>query len=715
MISFRSPKGNSYQLHQKSGLIGADEVLRRHSENSKVDLRGSTRFKQLMRKNKDGPWVLGYSTNHNGSVCLLRGDQIAVAIQEERLVRQKRASLAGPDCSAIRYCLDTAGIRPADIDSVVMASVNDNAIQGVADLRMEGFDGSWSVIPHYLSHAYAAFATCGFEDAVVLVVDGGGEFTSSLKDKFPSELVHAKYAIYPEALDNSRVEKPLEIVGIYECAGTEVNLLEKHIGFFGDVDQANRLFYGSFGGMFSAVAQLLFGNLLEAGKVMGLAPYGKPSIPVEELLSVTSDGVFEFLTGVDERFSQHEEKWPAHEEEYCNLACSIQAALEYGLAFVWDRCAELSKRKFFAYSGGVALNSVANEKLIRQRRFREHYIMPAAEDSGTAIGAAYFGLWQLTRRNSATRLHHDSLGRMYADREIEQAFHDVPFVREVDAHDIVDFAVDALCDNKIIGWFDGKSELGPRALGQRSILCDPRRANAKEILNSRVKHREAFRPFAPVILEQEVAGWFQAVPAEPTSPFMLRVFDFKEEARSKVPAVTHVDGTGRVQTVSKAANGRYYEVVERFFRKTGVPILLNTSFNVMGEPIVESPYDALWCLLFSGLDYVCFKNAVVELAEGYSDVLEITFELTMNRDSMARLPSGQYLVQNSCSWGPRVAQLSSDASELIAVLDGPTPGRVLVDRLGGIERSSQKSHWTKLRFTRAVAALHRAGILDVQR
>jgi len=171
--------------------------------------------------------------------------------------------------------------------------------------------------------------------------------------------------------------------------------------------------------------------------------------------------------------------------------------------------------------------------------------------------------------------------------------------------------VELLCDGKIIGWFDGRSELGPRALGQRSILCDPRRPDGKEILNRRVKMREPFRPFAPAVLLEEAGNWFELDGAAPDSPFMLRVCEVKREKRNEVPAVVHVDGTGRLQTLTRETNGRFYELVQSFHERTGVPILLNTSFNRMGEPIVETPRDAIECLLNTGLDGCVFDDRIV--------------------------------------------------------------------------------------------------------
>ncbi len=659
----------------------------------------------MNRRQGDRPWVLGYSTGHNSAMCLLHGDEIVVAIQEERLIREKRAGFVGPNFNSLRYCLDTAGITLGDVDAVVGASCNDYAIG--PQHPFEGFAGETSVIPHYLAHAYAAFATSGFTDAVILVVDGGGEFVSSLQERFPEELADAKFARYPRSDDDSIFEQPCEIVGIYRGSGARVELLEKHIGRFLIPHQAMP-YFGSLGGMYSAVAELLFGDSLEAGKVMGLAPYGRHSVPVDDFLSISEDGVLEFSGAVSRRYADLTQPWPANEVQCRDLACSVQHALEYALDYFWKRCAQLGQSANCAYAGGVALNSVANEKLIGKRRFRDHYIMPAAEDNGTALGAAYYGLWNLTRRNSGQRLQRDRLGRVYGADEVRRAVRENPFVREVEVADVPAFAVDALIDQKIIGWFDGGSEFGPRALGQRSILCDPRRTDGKDILNRRVKHREPFRPFAPVILEEEAGNWFEVTGSGPESPFMLRVLTFRDEVRHRVPSVVHVDGTGRPQTVHRELDRRLYDLIASFFDRTGVPLLLNTSFNVMGEPIVETPQDALWCLLFSGLDYVCFTDLVVERNDHAAHPLDLPFRVEVEPEGLLRLPDGKVLLMNHCLWGPRCLLLQPDALTVMDSVERTTSGRPLLDRLADAEQG-----WTEARLTRALAALHRAGILKI--
>jgi carbamoyltransferase len=387
----------------------------------------------------------------------------------------------------------------------------------------------------------------------------------------------------------------------------------------------------------------VFGSGLDgAGKLMGLAPYGAPVIPVEEFYAVADgDDRIEYLDTLPERYL-HDDRWPLRREEYQDLAASTQRALETAVCMLAARLRQSSGATRLCYAGGVALNSVANERLVRTSGFDEVFIMPAAEDSGTAIGAAYHGLWQLTRRNTVRHLPHDAVGRPYAAEDVRDAIERCPAVHVVAAGDpndpsnLLDPIVDRLCDGQILGWFHGRSELGPRALGQRSIICDPRRPDMKRVLNATVKFREEFRPFAPVILLDQLERYFNSGNGhEPApvveSPFMLRVLEFRPEVRDRVPAVVHVDGTGRVQTVTREANGRFYDLVRRFYERTGSPVLLNTSFNVAGEPIVETPDDALGCLLSTGLDACVLEDWLVARRPTFTSFLDLTLRLTAER------------------------------------------------------------------------------------
>lgn len=550
------------------------------------------------------PWILGISASHNGSACLLKGDEIVVAIQEERLSRFKRHRIHGAGPSrAVAYCLNYAGIDPSELSLVVLC-IQGRAKDEIHDITSDPFlkvvaHGTPTItIPHHYGHALSVFATSGFSESAILIVDGAG---SPVDDFTPEEL----------KLLNESSTDAWETISLYYASGTRVVPLEKHVverGAWLVMHDGEMPSFGSLGGMFSAVAEQIFDEPTEAGKVMGLAPYGEAVFPSNDFFDVVN-GRFHFHDTVPLRF-RHNERWPARRSECEALASSVQAALEAALLYLVQHLRELCSSDNLCYAGGVALNSVANERIIRESRYRNVYIMPAAEDSGTAIGAAYHGLWLLTRHNSQRRILHDAPGRTYSPADVS-AMLKTPNVEVVYSTDVLSDAVQLLCDGKIIGWFDGGSELGPRALGQRSILCDPRSPDAKETLNRRVKMREAFRPFAPAVLLEEAANWFHFGDTSPESPFMLRVCEVKRERRNEVPAIVHVDGTGRVQTLTRENNGRFYELVKQFYDKTNVPMLLNTSFNRMGQPIIETPADAIQCLLDTGLDCCVFEDRIV--------------------------------------------------------------------------------------------------------
>lgn len=553
-----------------------------------------------------GQWILGISASHNGSACLLKGDRIVVAIQEERLSRCKRHRIHGAKASrAVAYCLNYAGIQPSDLSLVVLC-IQGRKQDELHNLSLEPFLNVVAnkiptlIIPHHYGHALSVFATSGFADSAVLIVDGTG---SPVSDFIAEEL---------NVMNGNKAPDSWETISLYHASGTTVVPLEKHVierGAWFVPREGGMPSFGSLGGMFSAAAQQIFGEPAEAGKVMGLAPYGQSEFPASEFFEI-ENGRFHFKDTASTRFRYHE-RWPNHASEYNALAGSVQAALEVAILYLVQHIRELCGSDNLCYAGGVALNSVANERIIRESGFKNVYIMPAAEDSGTSIGAAYYGLWQLTQHNSQRAILHDAPGRSYSAAHVSAVLDSREDVRVVYSNDVIADAVELLCDGKIIGWFDGGSELGPRALGQRSILCDPRRPDGKETLNRRVKMREPFRPFAPAVLLEEAPKWFEFGETSPESPFMLRVVEVNPQRKDEVPAIVHVDGTGRVQTLTHANNGRFYDLVKRFHEKTGVPILLNTSFNRMGQPIIETPGNAIECLLSTGLDCCVFEDRIV--------------------------------------------------------------------------------------------------------
>jgi carbamoyltransferase len=635
-------------------------------------------------------WVLGLGASHNGAACLLRDGKIFVAIQEERLSGIKRAPIwASLPSLALNYCLEAARITPQDLDAVCCCIVSHrtlahpyNDLSTNPRLRITESGIPARIITHHLGHAISAFGTSGFPDAAVLVVDGTG---SLLEDLDVEERATVSDAIVGRS----------ETVSMYEAEGTKVKPLFKYAGGWiglldsGSSTQAGGMrSFNSLGDMYSSVADQIFGSTMDAGKVMGLAPYGNPTIPVEEFL-VIEEGHLRFTSLVTRRFP-HNQRYPNQLMEYYNLASSVQRALEYAMMHLVRQLRAISKSDNLAMAGGVALNGIVNERIFRESGFKNVYIIPAAEDSGTAIGAALFADWQLNARNGYIHLTRDSLGRSYTSAAVRHAVDSTPFLIMQTPKNSVEAAVDLLCDGKMIGWFSGGCELGPRALGQRSILCDARRSDAKDILNLQVKYREDFRPFAPVVLASEAPEWFDLDGVERESPFMLRVVPVRADKRSLIPAVVHIDGTGRMQTVREELNGTYYAVVKRFFERTGVPILLNTSLNTRGEPVVETPEDGLWCLLMSGLDACVFDDLVVTKEESYPHPLEFVPTLvgkTVRIEPNPRVPS-DLLVSWQTKWGEALYAVPSPLLSRYMVLidalkeiDGTSSGWTILDRM----------------------------------
>lgn len=649
-------------------------------------------------------WILGISmSDHNGSACLLHGDKIVVAIQEERLTRKKRDCLRMPRPLSVDYCLQYAGLSDEDLDLVVGCGVTSPDLI-ISSLKQMFPLLKIKVIPHHLGHAVGAFATSGFSDAAILIVDGAGTREADLP---PQELINVKEAHSPVKLENR------EIISLYTASGTEVKCLEKHLGSW-----SRGLNFGSIGDLYETVATVIFGQN-ESGKVMGLAPYG--------LVNQQTEDFFEII---DEKFVfkpyifPSKDRWPNNQEMYQNLAASVQYATEKALFYLVNQLKNKTTSKNLVFSGGVALNSVANEKILQQNIFQNIYFMPAAEDSGNCIGAAYYGLWELTATNTQIRLTHDDKGKHYSTEEIDQAVLKTPRVDSFyysNPKDIISKTVDLLEEQKIIGWFQGGSELGPRSLGQRSIICDPRSAIAKDYVNLQVKHREAFRPFAPSVLLEEVLNWFELDNMKQDSPFMLRVAKFREDKSQYVPAVVHCDGTGRLQTLTNDRNGIFYEIVLEFFRRTGVPILLNTSFNVMNEPIVETPEDALWCLLYTGLDCCIFHDRIVYKSAKYTSVLDLypyMSSLSRNSTSLINNEFREKYFNNSSvyfsvknRWGNFSSEIDHRFLPILKFVNGKNSCRFILNQLCSMKLDGFED-MNESRFINILGLLHRKFIVN---
>jgi len=571
---------------------------------------------------KKNSYILGVSAyDHDVSACLLRNGEIAYGIAKERITRFKHDS--GFYKEAIDYCLAAEGITLGDVDLIVRNCY----ILPVEDMEKRllfqhspSFLGEDErarsmkhplflsqaekvvTVSHHLAHAYSAFAACPFDDGAVMVVDGVGSYSRDVTESYPAS--------------DKTVELARESESYYRFKGSEIEALKKVWmepvpGYFTD-DFFNM---PGLGALYSRVSTYIFDDWNKCGEVMGLAPYGR-SGEMKPIMKL-KDGklhVPEFGPEFDQPYIKGNEDWEERPSlhHWQDMAWQIQDDTERVLIERARWLREETGAKNLVLAGGVALNCVANGRIEREAGFDNVWIQPAAGDDGIAIGCAYYGHLALQKQKRSYVIKDAFLGIEYKDEDIEDV--PAPFVtnREIvktHSKDICKDTAKLLSEGQVFGWFQGRSEFGPRALGNRSLLADPRTPEMKDILNKRVKHRQAFRPFAPIVLAERAGEVFED---GRQSPFMLIAKGVRSEWQDKIPAVVHVDGSARVQTVTEDVNPRLYRLLREFDALTGVPVLLNTSFNIRGEPIVETPVDALNCFLTTGIDYLAFHDTLIE-------------------------------------------------------------------------------------------------------
>jgi len=609
--------------------------------------------------------ILGVSAfYHDSAAALVEDGRIVAAAQEERFSRKKHDSRYPR--RAIEYCLAEAGVRLGDVDYVafydkpflkferLLETYLEFAPRGFRSFRMalplwlkeklfqkRLLTGELAVLApefdwekrllfaeHHQSHAASAFFPSPFEEAVVLTMDGVGEWaTTSLAFGAGRQLETVREIHFPHSL------------GLLYSAFTYYTGFKVNSGEY---------------------------------KVMGLAPYGRPryvSLILERLLDLKSDGTFRLnqeyfdyctgLTMTNERFHALFGGPPRQPDElltqrHMDLAASIQAVLDEVVLRLTSSVAVETGARNLCLAGGVALNCVTNGKVLRDGRFSSIWIQPAAGDAGGALGAALaaYHLYLGRPRQVVPCLDAMSgsfLGPSFSQVEVEHRLAGAGAVFDVvDDPTLLERTVDALVDGKAVGWFQGRMEFGPRALGARSILADPRSETMQKSLNVRVKYRESFRPFAPSVLREDVADWFEL---EGDSPYMLLVADVAKHrrremtaeerarfgiellnvARSEIPAVTHVDYSARIQTVHRETHSRYHALLSAFKARTGCPVLVNTSFNVRGEPIVCTPEDAFRCFMGTAIEVLVVNNCF--LRKGAQDsATMLDYKTAFDRD-----------------------------------------------------------------------------------
>ena len=550
---------------------------------------------------------------HDSSACILKDGKLLVALEEERFTRNKH-DVVFPQKS-IEKCLEIANLNINDIDHIALsfkpsldihrkiAFILKHPSKLLANFNLHLLRYYWRYrtikkwykstyknskkpelhfIPHHKSHIAGSFFASPYNEAALLSMDGSGEWaTASLG-----------YGNGINVTEFKRVFFPYSMGSIYEA-------ITFFCGFKPSYDE---------------------------GKTMGLAPLGNSETfidDVRQIIDVGTEGdllidfsYFNFDDGqhnyISDKFIQkfgtrrlpHED----FEQHHMDVAAAFQVGLEEVALKLCKILKEKTKAEYLVVAGGVALNSVMNGRIVRESDFKDLYVMPAAGDNGTSIGAAYYVYNAILKYPRPEPHMNPYLGTEYSNEEIELVLKECKLSYQ--HYDNIELkTAELLHAGNILGWFQGRMEIGPRALGGRSIIADPTKKDMKDKINAEVKHREAYRPFAPSVIQEATSEYFETSVED---PFMLKVCAVKRDKVDILPAITHVDGSARVQTVHQETHPRYHKMISEFGKLSGVPVVLNTSFNIMGEPIVESPYHAIRCFFSTGLDYLVIGNYVVK-------------------------------------------------------------------------------------------------------
>ncbi len=571
--------------------------------------------------------ILGINGYHaDSSAAIFVDGKLIAATEEERFTRVKH--WAGFPAKAIAFCLKEAGITLEELDHIAigrdpkaklknkMAFLAKNPLANVG-MVMDRLKNAKSVssledefakefgvdaemikpkihqIEHHRSHLASAFFASPFEESAILSIDGSGDFTTTM-------------------------------IGVGR--GNKIEVLDSV-----DFPVSAGLFYTAF------TQYLGFPHYGDEYKVMGLAPYGEPKYvdEIKKVLKFTDNGLFTwdqkyftpatkikldyenniptvsqlYSSKIEDLFGPARSKGDELTQHHKDLASSVQRVCEELIMHILNKLQERTGLKNVCVAGGVAQNSVANGKILSQTPFEKVYIPSAGHDAGISMGAGLYLYNHVLENPRSEAIYSAYTGSRFTNDEIEAYLKEkgVDYVKLSD-DELYDRVTDKLLEPGVVGWFSGRAEFGPRALGGRSIIADPRNDKAKELLNSKIKRRESFRPFAPSILKEYVGEYFTKVE---DVPFMEKVLPIKPEKYDEIPAVTHVDGTGRLQTVMKDVSPRYYNLIDTFRKKTGTPILLNTSFNE-NEPIVNTPAEALDCYLRTDMDMLVMENIILE-------------------------------------------------------------------------------------------------------
>ncbi len=591
-------------------------------------------FRELLQtilRSQAKMYILGISCYyHDASAALLKDGIIVAAAEEERFTRKKHDSSF--PVNAVNYCLKTQNITVKDIGYIGFYEKPFLKAERVFSQHIEMFPFSLKTflssmpswlneklrivravkkklhykndilfIEHHLAHAASSFLVSPFKKAAVLTTDGVGEWTTT------------SYGI---------------------AENNEINLL-KEIRF-----------PSSLGLLYSTItAYLGFSVNNSEYKVMGLSPYGMMDREknlyykkLTQVIDVKEDGSYCF--DMDYFTYHYADRMPSKKlcrlldgpirdpeseitSRHKDIAAALQMLVEDVLTKILNNVYEVTRCPNLVIAGGVALNCVYNGKILSKTKFKNIWIQPNASDGGTSIGAASYIYHTILGNPRNYQQKTAYLGPEFSDDEISFFLNknSIKYIEFKNEKKLIKTTASLIFKNNVVGWFQGRMEWGPRALGARSILSNPCNLNMQEILNLKVKHREKFRPFAPVVCEDDASKYFECdIPIPEATDFMLMVYPIKEKWRSKIPAVTHVDGSGRLQTVRRFQNKLYYDVIKEFGKLSGIPILINTSFNIRGEPIVCTPYDAYKCMMGTGIDYLVIGKFLVKREDNLKDV-----------------------------------------------------------------------------------------------
>lgn len=566
--------------------------------------------------------VLGISCYYHDSAAAIVKDGVVIAAAEEERFTRKKHDTNFP-INAVNFCLKEAGISGKELDYVAFYEkpllkferlllqnlemwplsfpVFHHAIPSwfIEKLRVPttvkkrtSYDKEIIFIDHHLAHAASAFLPSPYNKAAILTIDGVGEWsTTTLGIGVDNQIRLFKEIRFPHSI------------------GLLYSTVTAYLGF-----SVNNSEY----------------------KVMGLAPYGQPKYvdKFRKIIHFAEDGSYQLdmsyftyhykLTMPSRKFIQ--EFGPARKKEtevtqfHKDIAASLQKITEEAIFGLLRHLHKQTKCDNLCMAGGVALNSVANGKIFRNTPFKKAWIQPASSDAGTSLGAAMYTYNSILSHKRSYTMNNAYLGPGYSTEEIEKYLKDnsIKYTELKNEKEIAENTAKLIWQNNVVGWFQGRMEWGPRALGARSILSNACNPKMKEILNVKVKHREHFRPFAPVVTVEDAKDYFEMEKED--EPFMLFVFPVKKEKQKLIPAVTHVDGSGRLQTISREQNRRYYDVIKAFEKHSKIPVLINTSFNIRGEPVVCTPNDAYRCMMGTGIDYLVMENFLIARADNPKDM-----------------------------------------------------------------------------------------------